>query len=203
VLWQLHENVLRLHAKLWWQENCLLHHDNAPFHDSYFTREFLAKNIKTVIPHLTCPPSNISQVPSLILTQLRWSKQNLRQCWAPSQNTASGMHFKRRQNYGKCTYMQKRITSRVMVTSRPKASFWLDGSTSPNIMGQSDCVCVCVHVRARACVCVHVCMCVCARARACMPVKSRIMRWAGHVVWIGISGMHVQFWWESQKERGK
>jgi hypothetical protein len=31
--------------------NWLLHHDNAPSHTSFFTREFLTKNNTTVIPH--------------------------------------------------------------------------------------------------------------------------------------------------------
>jgi hypothetical protein len=37
--------------RLWQQKNWLLHHDNAPFHTSFFTREFLTKNNMTVIPH--------------------------------------------------------------------------------------------------------------------------------------------------------
>jgi hypothetical protein len=32
-------------------------------------------------------------------------------------------------------------------------------------------------------------------------IKSRRMRWAGHVARMGRSGMHVGFWWKSQKER--
>jgi hypothetical protein len=32
-------------------------------------------------------------------------------------------------------------------------------------------------------------------------IKSRIMRWAGHVARMGISGIHTGFWWESQQER--
>jgi hypothetical protein len=32
-------------------------------------------------------------------------------------------------------------------------------------------------------------------------IKSRRMRWAGHVARMGRSGMHIGFWWESQKER--
>jgi hypothetical protein len=31
-------------------------------------------------------------------------------------------------------------------------------------------------------------------------IKSRRMRWAGHVVRMGRRGMHIGFWWESQKE---
>jgi hypothetical protein len=32
-------------------------------------------------------------------------------------------------------------------------------------------------------------------------MESRTMRWAGHVVQRGKRGMHVGYWWESQKER--
>jgi hypothetical protein len=32
-------------------------------------------------------------------------------------------------------------------------------------------------------------------------IKSRRMRWAGHVARMGRRGMHVGYWWEIQKER--
>jgi hypothetical protein len=32
-------------------------------------------------------------------------------------------------------------------------------------------------------------------------IKSRRMRWAGHVARIGRRGMHIAFWCEGQKER--
>jgi hypothetical protein len=31
--------------------------------------------------------------------------------------------------------------------------------------------------------------------------KSKRMRWAGHVARMGRRGMHIEYWWESQKER--
>jgi hypothetical protein len=31
-------------------------------------------------------------------------------------------------------------------------------------------------------------------------IKLRGMRWAGHVARMGIRGMHIGYWWESQKE---
>jgi hypothetical protein len=31
--------------------------------------------------------------------------------------------------------------------------------------------------------------------------KSRRMRWIGHVARMGERGMHIGYWWESQKER--
>jgi hypothetical protein len=32
-------------------------------------------------------------------------------------------------------------------------------------------------------------------------IKSRRTRWAGHVARMGRGGMHIEYWWESQKER--
>jgi hypothetical protein len=32
-------------------------------------------------------------------------------------------------------------------------------------------------------------------------IKSRRMGWAGHVARMGRRGMHIRFWWKSQKER--
>jgi hypothetical protein len=32
-------------------------------------------------------------------------------------------------------------------------------------------------------------------------MKSRRMRWAGHIARMGRRGMHVGYWWESQMER--
>jgi hypothetical protein len=33
-------------------------------------------------------------------------------------------------------------------------------------------------------------------------IKSRRMRWAGLVARMGRRGMHIGYWWESQKVRG-
>jgi hypothetical protein len=52
ILRRLHDNVRSLHLKLWQQKNWLLDHDNTPSHTSFFTREFLAENNMTVVPHL-------------------------------------------------------------------------------------------------------------------------------------------------------
>jgi hypothetical protein len=32
-------------------------------------------------------------------------------------------------------------------------------------------------------------------------IKSRRMSWSGHVARMGRSGMYIEYWWESQKER--
>jgi hypothetical protein len=45
ILQRLHENVQRHLPKVGLQKNRLLHHDNAPSHTSFFTREYLTKNI--------------------------------------------------------------------------------------------------------------------------------------------------------------
>jgi hypothetical protein len=34
-------------------------------------------------------------------------------------------------------------------------------------------------------------------------IKSRRMRWEGHVAGIGRRGFHIGYWWESQKERDR
>jgi hypothetical protein len=34
-------------------------------------------------------------------------------------------------------------------------------------------------------------------------IKWRRVRWAGHVANMGIRGVHIRFWWETQKERGR
>jgi hypothetical protein len=32
-------------------------------------------------------------------------------------------------------------------------------------------------------------------------IKSRKMRWAGHIARMGRTGMYIGYWWESQKDR--
>jgi hypothetical protein len=32
-------------------------------------------------------------------------------------------------------------------------------------------------------------------------IKSRRMRWAEHIARMGITGIHIGFWWESQNKR--
>jgi hypothetical protein len=62
---------------------------------------------------------------------MRWLRQNCGWCWTPSQNTTSKMHLEHSRSTGNSAYMQKGTTLRVMVASKPKVSFWPDGSTSP------------------------------------------------------------------------
>jgi hypothetical protein len=61
--------------------------------------------------------------------QLRWLRENCRWCWTPSQNRTTRMHIKNGGNIENSAYTWKGTTSRVMVTSRLKVSFWPDGST--------------------------------------------------------------------------
>lgn len=51
VLRRLRENVRRKRPELWRENTWVLHHDNAPCHTSFITRDFLAKNSMTVVPH--------------------------------------------------------------------------------------------------------------------------------------------------------
>jgi hypothetical protein len=49
----------RLCPEIWQQKNWLLHHDNTPSHISFFTREFLIKNNKTIVllqPYFSVSP---------------------------------------------------------------------------------------------------------------------------------------------------
>jgi hypothetical protein len=45
------------------------------------------------------------------------------------------MHLKHGRSAGNGAYVWKGTTSRVMVASRPKVSFWPDGNTSPGNYG--------------------------------------------------------------------
>jgi hypothetical protein len=42
------------------------------------------------------------------LTQLRWSRQNRRRCWTPSQNTTSKMDLRNGRSAGNCVYAHRR-----------------------------------------------------------------------------------------------
>jgi transposase len=46
---QLRENMRRLRPELWRQNNWLFQHDNAPYHTSFFTKEFWTKNNMTIV----------------------------------------------------------------------------------------------------------------------------------------------------------
>jgi hypothetical protein len=109
---------------------------------SFFTREFLTKNNMTVVPHPPylpdLAPCDFPLFPQLmikledpVLTQFRWSRQNWRRCWPPSQNTTSSMHLTDGRSAGNGAYVRKGTTWRVMVVG----SFWPDGSTSPGNYG--------------------------------------------------------------------
>jgi hypothetical protein len=76
ILWWLHEDLRRLHPKLWWQKHWLLHYSNAPSHASFHQGTF-TKNNMAVVPH----PFYFSLTPAAILTQMRRSRQNRRWCW--------------------------------------------------------------------------------------------------------------------------
>jgi hypothetical protein len=47
---RLRKNVCKLRPELWRQKNWLLHHDNAPSHAFFFTRDFFKNSNMTVVP---------------------------------------------------------------------------------------------------------------------------------------------------------
>jgi hypothetical protein len=108
VLRWLCEHMRRLRPKLWQWKNWLLHHDNAPSHTSFFTREFLTKSNMTVVSH---PPylslfldSKWNRKASL--TQFRWLRQNCRQCLTPTQSSTSRTHSKWQKHWELCMHME-------------------------------------------------------------------------------------------------
>jgi transposase len=48
---RLPENVQRRRPELWQEQTCLLYHDNASFHTSVLTQQFLEKFYMAVNPH--------------------------------------------------------------------------------------------------------------------------------------------------------
>jgi hypothetical protein len=77
-----------------------------------FPWEFLPKYNMTVVLHppyfLLFPRLKINWK-TAILTQLRWSRQNRRRCWTPSQNTTSRMHLRNVGLTGNVAYARKRV----------------------------------------------------------------------------------------------
>jgi hypothetical protein len=58
-----------------------------------------------------------------ILTQLRWSMQNVGQWWTPSQNTTSRIHFKMSETLGTVHTRGRGLLRRWWWPDRPKVSF--------------------------------------------------------------------------------
>jgi hypothetical protein len=126
-------NEQRLLPELWWQKNWLLHHDNAPSHTSFFTREFLTKTTWLTSPtHTTCltmPPVTSVCFPYF------WCN------WGDRGRIVGTLTEHNFQDA--CKKWQKRweqwcaewATLRAMVAGRPRVSVWQDGSTSPGNYG--------------------------------------------------------------------
>jgi hypothetical protein len=112
------------------KKNWLLHQDKAQI--------FIYQKQHNCGPRLPYSPylysCDLSLLPA-ILTHLRCSRQNRWWCWTPSQNTPSRMHFKNGRSAGNGAYAREETTSKVMVASRSKVSFWPDESTSPENYG--------------------------------------------------------------------
>jgi hypothetical protein len=93
VSWWLHENVERLHHKLWRQKELAVVSWQCTIRHFLFT-----KSNMTVIPH---PPYLPNLAPcniflfegTAVLTQVRWLGQYCAQCWIASQILTSRMHL--------------------------------------------------------------------------------------------------------------
>jgi hypothetical protein len=98
---------------------------------------FFTKSNKTFAP----PPPTLHLFPQLKiklkdhhLTQLRWLRQNRRQCYTLTEHNCQDA-FKNGRSTGNGAYTQKGITSREMEASRPKVGFWPDGCMNPRNYG--------------------------------------------------------------------
>jgi hypothetical protein len=88
--------VRRLRPELWRQKNWLLHHDNAPFHYSSFTSEFVTKNNMTVVSiHSTFlfPPRLRIKLKGGHFDTNEVIEAEPQACRTPSQNTTSRIHL--------------------------------------------------------------------------------------------------------------
>jgi hypothetical protein len=104
----------------------------------FSSRNLFTKSKITVVrnhPTLLCFPEWGWNWKTTVLTQLRWSRQNRRQCLTPSQNKTSRIHLHHDRSSEDDAYARKGTTSRVMLASRPKVSFWPDDSPSPKNYG--------------------------------------------------------------------
>jgi hypothetical protein len=96
----------------------------------FFTREFFY------------PPTILFSVSAIEHKTVRlpfwhnWGDRGRRQCWTPSQNMTSRMHLKNGRSTGNCACTWKGTTLRMIMASRPKVSFWPDGSISPGNYGR-------------------------------------------------------------------
>jgi hypothetical protein len=115
-----------------------MRHDNVPCHTFFFTREFYNKNNMTVVAH----PPYFSLFPRLKIKLKGRHFDRIEVMEADSQAvlntlTEHGFHdaFKNDRSAGNGVYTQKGTTSRVMLASKPKVSYWPDGIISPRNCG--------------------------------------------------------------------
>jgi hypothetical protein len=115
-------NCAKPSPRTWRQKNWLLHHDNAPSHTSFSLRNFNTT---------ACPPklrSSVFPIEDKIERPPFWHNSGDR-----GRITRGDEHLHRTRfrgwSAGNSAYARKGTTSRVLVASRPKGSFWPDGST--------------------------------------------------------------------------
>jgi transposase len=135
----LRENVPKRHPELWREQTWLLHHDNAPFHTSVVTQQFLAK--MAVIPN---PPYSPALAPcDFIFPKMKLKLKGRRfdtteDIQAESQRvlgTLTENGFQERSKNGgdgdTGVYMRDGTTSRMMAADRPYGEFYYFYSVCP------------------------------------------------------------------------
>jgi hypothetical protein len=127
VLRRLRENLRRLRFELRRQK------DNAPSHTSFFAREFLTKNNMITIPiHLTFLFSRLKiklECSHLHTSEVIETESQTVLNILPEHDLKNAFK-KKGSSAWNGLYTRKGTTSKVTVASRPKVSFWWDGSTS-------------------------------------------------------------------------
>jgi hypothetical protein len=132
VLRRLRENVRRFHLELRRQNNWPLFRNNIPSHKSSFVREFLTRDSR---PHSSY--FSVSPIEDKIERPAFWHN------YSDQGRITSGAEHPHRTLLPECSSkmtealgtVQKRTTWKMMMASRPKFSFWPDGSTSPGYFG--------------------------------------------------------------------
>jgi hypothetical protein len=138
----LRKNGRTLRPEPWRQKNWLLHHDNAPSHTSFFTREcFTPQKIWLSSPthRLIMAPCDFYVAP----IEGKTERLSVWLSWSDRGKTAGGDEHPHRtqlqdglkngRSAGNGAYAWKETNSRVLVTTESKVSFLPDGSTSSGI----------------------------------------------------------------------
>jgi hypothetical protein len=104
-----------------------LHHDNAQFHTSFFTRELLTKTNMAVVPYssyfVLIPRLKIKLKGRHFDTTEVIEAESQAVLNTPTKHTTSRVHLKMAEALGTVHRCGRGSSSRVMVASRPKVRF--------------------------------------------------------------------------------